>query len=316
MPSPRQRISSLESSASRGSLKSLSKSSKSQPKVFPPEREVKVPSVDEEGRIIPGHFTIYKLSDFLLRLHGEHPGRPGLPNLNHSEPIINGVKIRYKKPSFLNEAQRKYLFPDEDPFLARKARELQREQNNLQKQIDYRERGRLIEEGRQKPKAKSKSPQRSGKAAKAVKAVKESRKRHRSEDSNRKPEVKAKISPQKKHKSGPPKLSAPKRKSTSGKCNRDMSCVFNDGDQIKHVYAGDEWIGTYVRERNKIHRIRDYDTPTQFALAHIHETNPSRASINGWDYCRVYRGSSWIEIKNLPCTYCPGKYSYDEEEMY
>jgi len=95
-----------------------------------------------------------------------------------------------------------------------------------------------------------------------------------------------------------------KRVATRGKCYRDMFCVFDDGEEIKHTYNNHDWIGKYIKSKNVIHRLRDYDNPTQFALAHIHETNPGRPAVNGWSKCLVKRGSEWVKIKRLRCRHC------------
>ena len=284
--------------------------------------------MDAQGHIIPGRFTTYKLNDFLLRLHGAVPGYPRLPNLKH---IGFGGKPYVKPKPFINAAQRRFLFPEAfpDERLQDLSDKLEREQHELMKGIRAREHKRRLEERRvnRQLDKKSKSPKkpRRGETGKGGKGQSKSpkRKRSRSKSPTRgkgsakyEEKIRETKRPRESEGGGRAAPKAPKRKSTSGKCNRDMSCVFDDGEQIKHTYGGDDWIGTYVRARDVIHRIRDYDTPTAFALAHIHETNPSRASINGWDYCKVKRGSLWVDSKNLPCTFCPGKYSYDEEEMY
>jgi len=124
----RQRISSLESSRSID----YNSRSKSHSKM------VKVPDVDANGNIRHGHFTLYPLNEFLLKLHGPLPGHPSIPNLKH-------IGQNYKKPIFINSAQRKYLFPDQSSRSKKQIKNLRREQQILERKILARDRLRLLD---------------------------------------------------------------------------------------------------------------------------------------------------------------------------
>lgn len=83
--------------------------------VYGGKRRVLVPQVDEDGRIIPGQFLKYNQEDFLLRYHGPHPKNPKLPNFfKVGEEGVNKkgntIKLRYRKPIFLNAAQEEIVF--------------------------------------------------------------------------------------------------------------------------------------------------------------------------------------------------------------
>lgn len=97
-------------------------------------------------------------------------------------------------------------------------------------------------------------------------------------------------------------------KSSKGKCNRDMSCVFEDGEEIKHTdkSTGNTWIGRYSRAEDAIvHNGKKFNTPTAFCLAHLRVNKPSTPSCPGWDKCYIGENKS---IFDLPCRHCPGKF--------
>lgn len=80
------------------------------------------------------------------------------------------------------------------------------------------------------------------------------------------------------------------------KVPRDMSKVFKDGQQIRHVFGVNQtWVGTYAAASNSI--LCDGQTYTSlsaFALQHLRTRNPMRQAVNGWSECEVLVNGVWV----------------------
>jgi hypothetical protein len=101
--------------------------------------------------------------------------------------------------------------------------------------------------------------------------------------------------------------------------NHSKIITKENGDKIKFSYRNEDYIGTYNLATDQI--IKDgisYPSLSNFGLMQVRKIEPDRKSLGGWEVCKLFRNGNWISTKNLPCTFCPGKYEAeeDDEELY
>jgi len=88
-----------------------------------------------------------------------------------------------------------------------------------------------------------------------------------------------------------------------GRPIRDMSSVLYDGQAVIHedTVKEHEWIGVYSAADNIIyHGIKEYTSPSRFAMAHYNATRGEERSANGWIECRVIVNGRCVILDHLP----------------